>query len=58
MAKRVEDLSEDELIEKITDPHVRELLKRKLPSQGKLARAARHPDSYPKNPDPRLTRPL
>jgi len=56
--KYVEDQTEDELLENVKDPAVRELLRRRLPGQSKLARAARHPDSYPANPDPRLTRPL
>lgn len=50
--------NDDELIEAVKDPAVKELLKRRLPGQSKLARAARHPSSYPQNPDPRVTKPL
>lgn len=57
-SKRPEEQSEDELLQSVKDPAVRELLRRRLPGQSKLARAARHPDSYPVNPDPRLTKGL
>ena len=51
-----EKKTDDELLEGVQDPAVRELLRRRLPGQSKLARAARHPASYPENDDPRVAR--
>lgn len=53
---KLADMTDDQLLEAVKDPAVKELLGRRLPGQSKLARAARHPSSYPANEDPRLTR--
>lgn len=50
--KSAEAMTDEELLEQIKDPAVRELLKRKQP---KLAQAIRHPLADPRNKDPRFT---